>query len=851
MVNRKTWYWLLMAALSLLPLAVGASVIEPLAGQSATFAPDLAAGEDFLYLNPPNSAGISVNKFATFSATSPIKIMNTPTHNAQTGTAIASARLVVIVAPKIQLSSVMDIVGPATDVVFITNDSAGGSIECNACVINNTLRLLLASAYSNSITSEMTALGRINAEGSVTVRSLFAPGSIGLDIVAGRVISSGEININQAAMKSGAGGFSTLPGGQYSIGTGSIDVLSGAFEWDYEARKIIGIGNNSAQYSMGGLFKAPRVYISSSHHLLFDGRVDTRVDAVSAVSYRGETHVPQEAAAIQTLSNGSGSGTSIIMNGSLVSDNSIDIRATKDIIVRPSAKVAGANVKLIAGKVIVNDGDISGALISLAGREVLNEGLVNATLEVDIWADMDLANQYGGVIRGPIIKLGSDKVVRNGSRTPYRTEAANRNNLLSLNSSELLASLDGLFEFDTSSLNSANLGTYYQLPGSLLLVNDGSVEMASDHSAHVLGDKIYIKAAAVENINPYYERVTKQSRVLLNRDRINQVAIHAERLLQIGGVEGSAEDRANYVVNSSAQMVVNSPQGLLRVRSQRFINQRYRVSTYFTKLASSENIDPDNVYVTSITVRGSGYGSATRVYSPPGFLGVMGRMEMDSTQYFANVMGYVEVFNGAGINSANLKNVGLGNKGVMKQTTTTETVFDTDDYGNFSSTTIAKDPTELDSLFTVSGDLDASDADTWFGVLNPFNYFVTQAVKAREDDIYLMIRHNLAVVHPSNCAASEKGCESKRFAENSLEVKVDPEKTLKNIDKDVISFDYQATIEHQYAGYGGVYEDWHQSTAAAGTESLSLMETLEKYYDIVKSNITALIKEFDWWGLAA
>lgn len=834
----------------LLCAVVNANVVQPLSGQNVRYLPNQIAGEDFIYVNPPNAAGISVNRFSALELDSPIKLMNTPSYEAATDAPVASSRLVVIISPNITLSSVIDIVGPATDILFITDSASGGTINCNSCIVNNALRLTMAAADATSLSSGVSNVGSVITKGVVTVNSLFAPGAVGLDLVAERVVSSGEININQSAIKSGAGGYSVMPGGNYSIGTGGIDVLSGGAEWDYEARQINAvIDGGSSQYAIGGVYKAPRIYISSSHHLQFSGRIDTRVSAISAVSYRGQTHVPQESVALQALSNGAGGGVNVAISGDIYSDNTIDIRATRDINVQGSSKIVAGGVKLLAGRTILNKGSIGGGVVSMAGDEVLNEGLVDANTEAELWAEFDLANQYGGVIRAPVVKLQSESsVVRNGSRTPYRTTSTGRNNFLLLNNSEILSSLDGLLDFDAASVNSADLGTFYLLPGSLLLVNDGSVSMAEDHSAHIIGNDVFVKATAFENINPYYEGVTNQSSVLLDRERISQVSVSAENLLEIQGADGSESERADYVVNSSALMTVNSPAGRLRVQSYRFINQRYRISTFFVPLSSSSTEDPDSVYVTSVSVRGSGYGSSTRVYSPPGFLGVMGHMEMNASQYFANIMGYVEVFSGADISSVKLKNIGLENQGVLRETTTTKTVFDRNYYGSQSSSTIAKDPTELDSLFNVAGELNASDADAWFGVLNPFNYFLTEAVQARSNDIFPLITHHLRVYNESGCEATRPGCESRVFERETLQVEVDPEEVLASISRDQIAFDYSVSIERKFGGYYG--EGPSKYTTATGTESLSLMETLEKYYGIVRTKISEWVAEFNWWGLA-
>lgn len=834
-----------------------ASTITPLNGQLAEYIPD-APGGNFLYIAPPNNNGISINRFSRLDINESLFIYNAPRTVDVFGGSVSSAETVVLIANDIELGSNIDIVGPATDLIFFTSTD-DGSITCNNCVINNALRLSLIAAGYKPLDESSLVLGDFNTSGQVYIDSLYASGVVALDVVAGQVHTAGVIDINQSAIKSTLGGYVAALHGSYQMGTGGIDVVNGDFIWNYEGGQFTQLFNSTATYVLGGEFNAPRVNISSTSHLVFSGRVDTRVEEKVAVSYKGATHTPLEGITLQALSSGAGDGVDLNARGNLYSDGTINLRGTRDVLLDVSSEINAPEISILSGQRLLNKASVVGASISVAAEEVINEGIIDAQYQVELWANNDLSNQYGGVIRGKYIYLDSaNSVVRNGSRTPYRTSSENRNNFLALDQSDILNSMEFLGG-DPSALNSSELGTYYLLPSDFLQVNNAISLMPASHKAHIIGGTILVRAPAFENINPYYEGVEYSGEVLLERQRINQVMISAEDSLEIQGAEGALDDRAEYVLNSSALMVVNSTDGRLRVQSSSFINQRYRIATYLvaTTSAGSVESDPNNYYVTSMTTSGKGYVSETKVYSPPGFVSVMGLAEINAEKYFANIMGYFEVFGGAEINSIQLRNFGLQNQGAEKVTTTTTTVFDgANSNGNHSTASVAKDPSDLDSLFYVSGYLNASDSDAWFGILNPFHYFLGEAVESLESQVFGIDEVSEVqgyVYNPENCASQSTGCESRNLVAGSLDVSVNADIIEESIAAGRIDFNFSADVKRTWGWYGGSIEPpvSNPVTTETGTASIGLWETLDNYYEIAKAKITALIEEFDWWGLAA
>lgn len=852
---RISWIAIL---LSICSADVFANSIVPVSGQAARYVADSSI-ENMLYVAPPNSAGISINRFTTFTATSPLLLVNTPTYQLATGAPVNPARTVVLIAEKFDLRTSIDVVGPATDVVLLTN-SANGSINCLSCSFNNVLRLSLLATKYRDVTSFANQLGNFDTMGSVTISGLSAPGALGLDVLAATMKTSGEITLNQRVMSSVNGGYSATPTGKYSMGSGAIDFVTGSVTWNYENKEVRKVSDTSSSQEFAGTIKSPRVSISSGNNVRFIGKIDTRVDVIGAVSYHDKTHLPQEGVVVQALSNGSGSGVDVIVSGDIYSDNSVELRATRDVRTEKAAEITALKLAGLSGRATKNFGQLRADQLSLAGDTIENEGLLEGETVVHLWAEQDVANQYGGIIRAPDIILDSvTAAVRNGSRTPYRTEAANRNNLFNLGASEVLAALESNLEFSGSNFDSSQLGAYYLLPGSMLLVNDGTVDMPLNHSAHIVGGRVLVRAPAFENINPYFEKVNAFDQVSLDRQRVSQVLVSAEDLLEIQGPEGSSDNRSEYLINSSGLVSVNAKDGRLRVQSKRLINNRFRISTYLKKYSRSSNPEPNpyDYYTTKISQYEQGFASVTSVYSPPGFLSVMGKAEVNANLYFANIMGYFEAFSGADINSLQLKNLGVGNQGVGKTTTRVETVFSQPgDYNPGTTKILAKDPRDLDSLFYVGGTLNASDVDAWFGVLNPFHYFLGEAIEARESDIRSQIGHHLTVYNSSNChtvypGPGQPGCESRRFVIGSLEASIDAESVMEGASSDKITFNYEIDVNRSWGGYYGSGYKPDEIQKARGEESIGLFETLEKYFQKIKTKFSEMLNEFDWWGLAA
>lgn len=809
------------------------------AGHSVSFVPEGLGGADALYVAPPNSVGYSINHLSQFDINAPVKLMNAPNYDRETGDPILPASTIVLIADKISITSSIDVVGPATDILLLS-PSSNGDISCFGCVFNNVLRVTMASADPIvGINSNSVSVGTLRAQGAVNVVNLYAPGSISLSLIGKHVAAMGDIDINSAGVANGLGGFSDVAHGDYVLGTGSVEFAVGGLNWDYEERQVNQVFDEGVENTISANIYAPKVFISSSGDLNFTGIAETLTDALAVVSYKGQSHVPQEGVSLQAL----GASDTLTLRGQIFSDNVVNLRSAGDFYLESVANVKSQQLEILAGGHFINDSSLDAYNIAVAANRVFNEGEIVAKNQAQIWAMNDLANQYGGLIRArEVILESASLVVRNGSRTPYRSLVSETNNFLDISSSEILSSYFLSGGSNSSLYDSSELGSFYLVPSRVIVAQDAvdNVTPASKNSAHIQGESISIRAKAFENINPYYESVKNQSSLIdLSRQRIKQVSVSAENELQIQGArieDSDAETFADYVVNSSALMTVNSPSGILRIKSQKVINNRYRVATFLTETNTSNTVAEDDLqpYITSEQTYTNSIGSATLVFSPPGFLVSMGSAEFQAPTYLANVLGYIEIFDGAKIYSPLLKNFGVRNQALSKTTTEVRTVYDRSNSSpHTTSSTIRVNPKDLDTLFHVRGALEASSTNAWVEMLNVYDYFVNQTLQYVENrtgygNYTKTYNYGYCPCDYNNGTVYESSRVSSTLHGGTIYVDWSRYKKISSAYNDSFMYEYNE----------------------GGEKSFSLIEELRNFMNSVRQKLTDMINEFDWWGLA-
>jgi len=226
-----------------------------------------------------------------------------------------------------------------------------------------------------------------------------------------------------------------------------------------------------------------------------------------------------------------------------------------------SVDIAGNKVNLIAENNLTNYGKVNGDLSTdVAGNYVFNEGRISSNIGTNVWAEYNIANRYGGVIKGRNVNVQTEPsnngFVINGSRTPFK-----------YSSTGLLNIKEDYFD----AIDETKFGTYY-VAGVHTFANPSSRQMPSSSSANIIGKTVQIKSAAFENINPYYEVLeSATTEIQLQRDLLTQVSVLAEDSLKI-----SAD---KYIVNSSAYLGAQNASSKVFLESNVVTNERYRVLT--------------------------------------------------------------------------------------------------------------------------------------------------------------------------------------------------------------------------------------------------------------------------------
>lgn len=729
--------WGLITLLLMLAVGANASSIIPNDGESITVNVTSAGDADLVTLAPPNENGISVNSFYDFTVnTRPIKIANLPRYENTTNDQIfvGPAELIVIRADTLSIRNAVTLMGPAADIVFINEY---GNVSCVNCSFDNFLRVSLAAAWSQqSLSSDISELGVINSRvtSEVLLNGVYAPGAISFDVIAGVVTQEGVIDINDRAIQDTRGGFTNVAHGNLKVGTGQVSLMSGDVGWDYESHQLVRSGGDFHRLSeFQGLIAAPSVKITASNQLEIRADIDTRTDLISTVTYKNGTHIPSEGIDI----SGFGSDPVVIFSD-LISNGSINIASNQVLEINRDVRIDGEVVSLISKDELMNKGSVHGASVSLAGLKVENEGNLIAADDIEIWGEGYVANQYGGYISGDQVTLVSrTEVVRNGSRTPFRSHLT-----------DAVGILDALSNSYVTNLEPTKLGTFYSLRRVPNSVDPTSVWMANTNTAHIGARVLSVDAVAFENINPYYKPVENNDYLEISRDKLEQVRISVEDNISIKA--------SSYMLNSSAKIIQNSPTGLVHIDAPLFTNERYRIETILnyqndtsttTETTSTEFIPGSWIdkEVTTTTVDEIA-GTQTIAYSPPAMLVVMGDLLEKSSQSLINNTAYIEVFGDATVDSPYIYDYGLQNQAITKFTSSTTeiesgyvdvgmasgNIYNENSYSDSSRQAV--DPNQLDSLFYVHGDFIANadylqhDGNAMFANHNPLDYFIQEAL---------------------------------------------------------------------------------------------------------------------------
>ena len=807
-------------------------VLGPVNGIASTIIPSDAdiqvfnaqeSGVDVLRVSPPNTAGISINNFSTFVVDSkPLRLINVAglvdSDDQSDLVEVRPAELIVIVADNIDIRSNIEILGSATDVIFLSTNSSG-SINCDYCSFDNVLRLSLITAIPDiAVTESITNIGGLtpSTTSAISISNLTAPGSIGVDVLTGKLFLDGTVDIHQRVLKDPMGGYTNDINGDVVLGTGSLGLILGPITWDYEEDRILSAQLFDGSHNLAGTVYSSSLKISAAGDLNVNTVVDTRTDILSSVNYKNTVHIPRENINIQTFADGE-----LRIDGTQTSNGGIQFNSMGGLYLESSAThISGLDVELIAKNALVNVATIEGQNVSVAGNSVINEGELSALYSLEVWGQGQVSNQYGGLIKADIVKLMSEtQVVRNGSRTPYISREFEQDHLLNIFGSNYIEQLDP-----------TKLGTFYALNVPVSTASDSAI-MPADSSAHIISNVLQIKAAAFENINPYYEKIDSENSISLQQEYFNQVSVSSESYM---GISTSA-----YVVNSSAVMVVNNESGLLEIHTSLFSNERYRTLSVLEREESSTGTMPTEPCTNQLGCwdgqsESVSFRTKTVAYSPPGGVVFMGDSNVKAGHHFVNNPAYIEVFGDALFDTPTISVLGFESIAVKR----------TDFYihgGFILNLPFIQDPASLDSLFFVGGDLQANASTGWFRNHNPLDGFINQAATN-------LINENFAFVEEGGSRGSTGGIfDLQLSAQNGLvQFDIDSAKETGVLE---INWSEDIYVHPLFIDlFGSTPGDPTYEETRTGSGSFSLYDELTKLYELVKNTIVEFFDELDWWN---
>ena len=667
------WIGLTLFAHLLLASNASASAIVPKAAdtQSVSFIPgsEEDGTTDKVAIRPPNAHGISINRFDLFYVNSPLKLINLA--KSADGESNKAAKLIVIYAPNITINNDVEAIGPVTDVLFITDPQ--GSFTCDSCYFNNFYRIGLVAgmeselqfasdSFDASLVDYIGALhsypegfdanSRTSPEyylGTVQIGNLSAPGSLWVDVVAPKVDIVGGIDTNSRLKQNFDGSYESDLNGNLVAGLGQVNIVAGLFGWDYEQRKITESQsgylsettvydeqtqsdiNLSAEHvgepsNIGGSINSRSVVVSANvRGTNISSVINTISNIATSVTYRNQLVVLDEGVSLNGL--GGVYDNHLEVSGSVYSNAAININAFRNLRLSASSIFESPSVNVVAGVSAINESKIYSDVIKVGAKYFENRGTIDASEEVEIWAEKNIENVYGGKVVSPRVFITSDSgFVINGSTTPYEKNpiyeiySAPAFCLITCAPSRLVtpsSKMPPTF-YDVIPTQSAMNSFAYQL--SISDYGEQRLNPISEvTTAYIIGDLVQINANSVLNVNAYWENPESLSGFQFIKERVGQVGIVANRVLNIKA--------SSTVRNTSASMFVTHESGEMSIDAPILINDRYR---FLATLAPGND---------------GSIRTEMELVSPPGNITSLG--DFASTGWLQNRYSYFDIKNNA------------------------------------------------------------------------------------------------------------------------------------------------------------------------------------------------------------
>ncbi len=608
--------------------------------------PDSRLKNDVLVMNAPNSKQVSYNRISLFNLTRPLKIINTA--DAYGVNSTQAANLIIIHADSISINSSIELVGHTADILLVSDNQAYSQLFCS-CSFKNFGRVTLAHANpllgANNLPGEM----KLTSSGTIQISSLTTSGVASFEAIANKIHVNGKIDTQLKGVYASDGTYQISPNGGLIIGSGGVNLFAG-FNIDYATLTLKQpLTNSLLSLPSYSNINTQAVHIAAASPIIVNGKINTRSDAVSTANYRGKVAAIPESIEIYGLHE----NAEIVVSGELATDGRVDIQSASKVTVNGAVK---ANIfDVTSASNFLNRGKAEFSEANIAAKSFENNGNLLGVRLLRVAVENELQNRFGGKLLASVIELSSKSgAVRNGSQYPFKSKE------------------DIPMVLRPDAPNNIGLGT---IDG---IVYSGATKV-SNLSASIVGRSITIDAAGnVENINPYFEYTPDSSAwangIPFKHESASRVQLVAEDALRIGS--------NTFVLNSSATMGVNSPNGEFIIEAPYITNERYNTQAViqpFTEQTISGN-------TTSTT---TGTESALLVFSPPGVIysfSPLGFYFTIKSGGFVNNTAYFEVLNNATFTSqrsesepetAKVTSIGLMLQQQLSSNTTTTTVVRT------------------------------------------------------------------------------------------------------------------------------------------------------------------------------
>jgi len=797
---------------------------------------------EYFYINPPNEAGISINRVDSFdvfgngATGEKLTLVNLPKNNNTDSSDVAET--IVIIASGMTLeNAVIDLLGPSADLVLISNGTAG--INCFNCTLKGFQRITLAVTGQAPSDSAQTigSLSSIN-NGEINLEQFTAPGSLAVDMLADNIVLQGDISTVMAVRESDEGGFEEDSGciNNYdsdescrSVGTGSLNLYMGEVTWNYESQTATSV---SPQYdtskTIGGNVHSPSFRILSSEALIVNTNVNTQTDLLSTASYKGNIHVVTES--INLSSFGQGVFDGLAITGNIVSDGEIHLRSDKHVFLMRSASITSNHkMDVVARSTIINASNIKGTSINMMAEDIKIEGHIEGTTTLKLWAKNNLYNQFGGMIKGDhVILHAKDGFVLNGSRTPYKPNLLDEFSLLELDESDLTMDWESL------------IGTFYNGRFDVDLSASSPYKdlKADEFSAHIIANDLEIYAKGLENINPYWEPILDDGPVAINPKYARQISIRAQNTLKI--------ETSNYVLNSSAILAIENESGLLHIDSPIVINERYRslvlldtdTSTYHEAFLEDANDSP------TLEIAARQVSSRFYTYSPPGTITSMGDFYLNADKGFLNNISYVEIMGNAELKSilqndeAKIFDLGIEQGGFtqLNPVNMGRDYNSCSDYLGLTSCPITfvlplwgapYNPKEQDSLFFVLGDIFGEESVFESKKYKPYELYEKNAIEKFKNEM---------VAQSSNSGTIATEGEATKIVDPLISTWTYTSPNYSSTTTLTLS-DIVHRVRVEITAAGSIVD----------TIVVDLIDLMEQTYSDLQIWVTDLIAEYVWW----